>query len=86
MPCKPQTARRLLKEEKAKLDGQVIHKSAKAKELSLIKPFKTFLWDSTISFPPPNEFRGFHEINKHYSKLSVYSKKRASLDFWNQWT
>lgn len=56
-----------------KLSGQTIHKSAKAKELKLIQPFNTFLWESTISFPPPNEFRGFHEIDPHKLKIESHS-------------
>ena len=52
-----------------KLNGQVIHKSANAKKLKLIKSFSTFLWESNISFPPLIEIRGFHEINKLNSKL-----------------
>ena len=57
-----------------KLTGQVIHKSAKASDLKLVQPFNTFLWEPTISFPPPKKFRGFHEINKPNSKL-----ERSSL-------
>jgi len=53
-----------------KLSGQIIHRSAKAKLLKLVQPFQTLLWESTISFPPPNKFRGFHEINKPNSKLA----------------
>ena len=49
-----------------KLDGQVIHRSAKVKKLKLIQSFNTLLWESMrnkASIPPPNKFRGILERN-----------------------
>ena len=56
-----------------KLDGTIIHKSAKSSQLKLIQSFNTFLWESIISFPPPNKFRGFHEIDKINQKIEALS-------------
>ena len=63
-----------------KLDGLVIHRSAKAKKLKLVQSFNTLLWEpigNKASLPPPIKIRGLILAGSRCSACKIYFRERS---------